>query len=144
SLTRDQIIGAYGVLLLAVVENLSIYYLLRHHPKLLLSGYLTTLSDGLLNIAMVWAGGGFNSPFYYILFTVTISAAMRYGYGPALGISFFYGGFDAVEHWLRQAPIDAPFIFRTGFLALTAVLAGYLREQTQRAEAALQERLRQA
>jgi len=40
-------------------------------PQLLANGYLTTLGDGLLDIAMVVVGGGFDSPFYFILFTVT-------------------------------------------------------------------------
>src|SRR5207245_6044406 len=43
-----------------------------------------------------------------------------------------------------QQPVGAPFIVRSLLLPLTTVLAGYLREQAQQAEAALQARLRQS
>ena len=51
---------------------------------------------------------------------------------------------DGVGHVLARQGFDAPFIFRSLLLPLTTVLAGYLREQAQQAEAALQERLRQS
>jgi signal transduction histidine kinase len=98
----------------------------------------------LLNIAMIHIGGGFNSPFYYLLFTVTISAAMRYGYGPSLATVLLVIGLDALENLPTNHALDAPFVFRSGFLLITAALAGYLRAQARRAEGALQERLRQA
>ncbi|MBV8087106.1 MAG: hypothetical protein JO247_20040 [Chloroflexi bacterium] len=136
--------AAYVVLLVAAVYNFAIQRLMPLHPIVFANGYLTTMGDTILNIAMVSVGGGFNSPFYFLLFTVAISAAMRYGYGPALLMALVFIGFDSGEHYATGASIDAPIVFRSGFLTLTAVLAGYLREQAQRAEMALQERLRQA
>jgi signal transduction histidine kinase len=95
----------------------------------------------LLNIAMVSVGGGFNSPFSYILFTVTISVAMRYGYGPAMAMTLLFVAGEGVEKILtRQAP-DAAFAFRSGFLVVTTILASYLRSLTVKAEVALHDRL---
>src|SRR5439155_24208587 len=113
-------------------------------PGLFTSGFITTAADALLSVGMVQVGGGFESPFYYVLYTVTISAAMRYGYGPSLALAFSIVGLDIAEHVGRVGALGAPFVFRYGFLVLTAVLAGYLREQARRAEGALQERLREA
>ncbi|MBV9119337.1 MAG: GHKL domain-containing protein, partial [Chloroflexi bacterium] len=143
-LPADRLRAAYVVLVVAAIYNLLIQWLMPRHPRLFASGYLTTMGDTVLNIAMVTVGGGFNSPFYFLLFTVAISAAMRYGYGPALLMALIFTGFDTFEHFEAGLTIDAPIVFRSGFLTLTAVLAGYLREQAYRAEMALQERLRQA
>ena len=43
-----------------------------------------------------------------------------------------------------QSIVSGPFLFRSGFLSITAILASYLWEQAHNAEAALEERLRQA
>jgi signal transduction histidine kinase len=143
-LPADRLRAASIVLVVAAVYNFAVQWLMPRYPRIFASGYLTTLGDTLLNIAMVTVGGGFNSPFYFLLFTVAISAAMRYGYSPALLMALIFIGFDTCEHLIFGQPIDAPIVFRSGFLTLTAVLAGYLREQLHRAERALQERLRQA
>jgi len=135
---------AYAVLVLAALYNVGIQTVMRRRPTLFANGYLTAVGDALLNIAMIQIGGGFNSPFYYLLFTVTISAAMRYGYGPALATVLIVVGLDALETMLMARTLDATFVFRSGFLIITAALAGYLRAQAQVAEGALQERLRQA
>jgi signal transduction histidine kinase len=113
-------------------------------PQWLANGYISTLGDALLDIAMVIVGGGFDSPFYFILFTVTLAAAMRYGYGPSLGVALLYVSADGIGYLAAQQPVGAPFVVRSLLLPLTTVLAGYLREQAQQAEAALQERLRQS
>jgi len=143
-LPGDRLQAAYVLLVVASIYNYLIQRMMPRFPRVFSDGYLTTLGDTVLNIAMVSIGGGFNSPFYFLLFTVAISAAMRYGYGPALLMALIFVGFDSAEHYWSGAPIDAPIVFRSGFLSLTAVLAGYLREQAHRAEMALQERLRQA
>ena len=143
-LPADRLLGAYAVLAFAVAYNLVVHWMIRNRPALIANGYVTTVTDGLLNVAIITVAGGFDSPLYYILYTVTIAAAMRYGYGPALGMAFMFVGFDAVEGLAYRDGIQAPFIFRSSFLCLTAILAGYLREQAVRAEAALHERLRQA
>ena len=81
--SRQTISAIYLVLLVAALYNLSIQRLITRRPELFINGYVTTFGDGLLNVVMVTVGGGFDSPLYYLLFTVTISAAMRYGYGPS-------------------------------------------------------------
>ncbi len=139
-----QLRGAYAVLLLATLYNIGVQGVMQRCPAFLTNGYLTAIGDGFLTIAMIHIGGGFNSPFYYLLFTVTISTAMRYGYGPALATVLIVVGLDALETAVTASTPDAAVIFRSGFLIITAALAGYLRAQTKAAEGALQERLRQA
>ncbi|HUX86106.1 MAG TPA: HAMP domain-containing sensor histidine kinase [Chloroflexota bacterium] len=142
--SHEQLLKAYLVILFAAVYNLGVHWAIQRHPTLIASGYVTTLLDGLLNIALIMVGGGFGSPIYYILYTVTISAAMRFGYGPAIAMVLLYVIPDAATSlWSRQF-VEAPFFFRSGFLFITAILAGYLREQAHRAESALHERLHQA
>jgi signal transduction histidine kinase len=143
-LPPTTLLAAYAVLGVAAVYNLTVQNLALRRPALLVSGYVTMIGDALLNVALVAVGGGFNSPFYYILYTVTISAAMRYGYGPALLMAMMYSSFDVLEAITAHYALGGPFFFRSGFLAITAILAGYLREQAQRAEGALELRLRQA
>jgi signal transduction histidine kinase len=144
NLGHDRLLAAYAVVAVAAIYNLSVQFLMPRRPQLLASGYLTTLGDGLLNLAMVVVGGGFDSPFYYLLFTVTIAAAMRYGYGPSLGVAMLYVAADGAGHLIERYAFDAPYVFRSLLLPLSTIMAGYLREQAQQAEAALQERLRQS
>ena len=141
--STEQTLTAYAVLVLAALYNAALQVLLPRRPGWFVGGYVTAVGDTLLNACMVGLAGGFDSNLYYLLFTVTISAAMRYGYGPALGTAAIFIAFDAAGQ-LRSGPLSGAFLFRSGFLLITAVLAGYLREQTRRAEAALQGRLEQA
>jgi signal transduction histidine kinase len=143
-LPLDRLLEAYAVLIVASVYNAGLQYVMPRRPQWLANGYISTLGDALLDIAMVIVGGGFDSPFYFILFTVTLAAAMRYGYGPSLGVALLYVSADGVGYLISQQPVGAPFVVRSLLLPLTTVLAGYLREQAQQAEAALQERLRQS
>jgi signal transduction histidine kinase len=140
----DRLLAAYLVLIVASVYNAGLQHLMPRRPQWLANGYISTLGDALLDIAMVIVGGGFDSPFYFILFTVTLAAAMRYGYGPSLGVALLYVSADGIGYLAAQQPVGAPFVVRSLLLPLTTVLAGYLREQAQQAEAALQERLRQS
>jgi signal transduction histidine kinase len=144
NLGTERLLLAYAVIAVAAIYNGSVQFLMPRRPQLLANGYLTTLGDGLLDIAMVVVGGGFDSPFYFILFTVTIAAAMRYGYGPSLGVAMLYVLADGAGHVIERQGPDGAYVFRSLLLPLTTVLAGYLREQAQQAEAALQERLRQS
>jgi signal transduction histidine kinase len=144
NLTVDRQWAAYALLFVATIYNLVIQRLMVRYAALFAKGYLTMLGDSLLVIAMVSVGGGFDSPFYYILFTVTIAAAMRYGYGPSVAMALLYIAFDGLERLVSVDSMNFSFALRSGFLGFTAVLASYLREQAERAEAALQERLRQA
>ncbi len=143
-LPTERLIAAYAVLFVASVYNAGLQRVMPRRPQWLANGYVSTIGDALLDIAMVIVGGGFDSPFYFILFTVTLAAAMRYGYGPSLGVALLYVSADGIGYLVSQQPIGGPFVFRSLLLPLTTVLAGYLREQAQQAEAALQERLRQS
>jgi signal transduction histidine kinase len=144
NLPLERLAAAYAVLIVASVYNAGLQYVMPRRPQWLANGYISTLGDALLDIAMVIVGGGFDSPFYFILFTVTLAAAMRYGYGPSLGVALLYVSADGIGYLISQQPVGAPFVVRSLLLPLTTVLAGYLREQAQQAEAALQERLRQS
>src|SRR6266852_5248912 len=77
NLPLNSLLAAYAILIFAIGYNVGVRWWMQRRPDLFASGYVTTVSDSLLNIAMVLVGGGFNSPFSYILFTVTISVAMR-------------------------------------------------------------------
>jgi signal transduction histidine kinase len=143
-LPTERLIAAYAVLFVASIYNAGLQHVMPRRPQWLANGYVSTLGDALLDIAMVIVGGGFDSPFYFILFTVTLAAAMRYGYGPSLGVALLYVSADGIGYMVSGEPIGGPFVFRSLLLPLTTVLAGYLREQAQQAEAALQERLRQS
>src|SRR6266571_2473752 len=143
-LPLERLVAAYLVLIVASMYNAGLQQILPRRPQWLANGYISTLGDALLDMAIVIVGGGFDSPFYFILFTVTLAAAMRYGYGPSLGVALLYVSADGIGYMVSQQPIGGPFVFRSLLLPLTTVLAGYLREQAQQAEAALQERLRQS
>ena len=87
----ERLVAAYAVLIVASIYNAGLQRVMPRRPQSLANGYLSTLGDGLLDVAMVIVGGGFDSPFYFILFTVTLAAAMRYGYGPSLGVALLAG-----------------------------------------------------
>jgi signal transduction histidine kinase len=133
--------AAYGIIVAALIYNVTVRWYMQRRADLFANGYLTTVCDALLNISMVLVGGGFDSPFSYLLFTVTISVAMRYGYGPALATTCLYTGSDFLEHMLFGSSPDAAFAFRSGFLCITTLLASYLRSLALKAEGALHDRL---
>src|SRR5437868_6469594 len=143
-LPLERLIAAYLVLIVASIYNAGLQQLMPRRPQWLANGYISTIGDALLDIAIIVVGGGFDSPFYFILFTVTLAAAMRYGYGPSLGVALLYVSADGIGYLAAQQPVGAAFVVRSLLLPLTTILAGYLREQAQQAEAALQERLRQS
>src|SRR5712691_5937184 len=141
NLPLDHLAAAYAILLFATAYNVVVRWWMQRRPDLFASGYVTTVCDSVLNIAMVSVGGGFSSPFSYILFTVTISVAMRYGCGPAMAMTLLFVAGEGMEKLLiKQAP-DAAFAFRSGFLVVTGILASYLRGLTVKAEVALHDRL---
>lgn len=147
NLTSGRLAAAYALLCFTALYNMTIQFLLRRRSTWLNNGYFTTIGDGILNIAMVIIGGGFGSPFYFILFTTSIAAAMRYGYGPTLLVVGIYVMLDALSSRLfstGNASATADLFFRSGFLVITALLAGYLREQARAAEAALAQELARA
>ena len=104
-LPASRLVAAYAILLAAVAYNVVVRWYMQRRPELFASGYITTVADSALNISMVLVGGGFDSPFSYILFTVTISVAMRYGYGPALAMTLLFIAADAGESILFRQPL---------------------------------------
>jgi diguanylate cyclase (GGDEF)-like protein len=141
-LQQDRLSAAYAVLAAAAGYNLFVQHMLPRHPGLFAGGYVTTLGDALLNVAMISLGGGFDTSFYLLLFTVTIASAMRYGYGPTAAVVACFVGSDMIEGLATTRSLDGAFLLRSGFLVLTGVLGSYLREQARQAQAALQEQLR--
>jgi signal transduction histidine kinase len=141
NLPTTRLVAACAILVAAAAYNVTVRWYMQRRPDLFANGYLTTVCDSLMNIAMVLVGGGFDAPISYILFTVTISVGMRYGYGPSLAMVLMLTGADAFEHLLVGKSADAAFNFRSGFLIITTLLASYLRSETVKAEMALHERL---
>src|SRR5438128_7267835 len=117
-LQQDRLFAAYGVLTAAAAYNLFVQNMLLRHPGLFVGGYLTTLGDGLLNVAMITLGGGFDTSFYLLLFTVTIAAAMRYGYGPTAAVVSCFIASDMIEGLAAGKSLEGAFLLRSGFLAL--------------------------
>jgi signal transduction histidine kinase len=146
NLPPDRMRAAYLILGLAGIYNAVIGRILRDRPHLLQSGYITTIGDGVLNVAMVGVGGGFDGPFYFLLFTMSIAAVMRYSYGPAIMVVGMYVGLDLMSGlvWRGAAMDSAAFLFRSAFLLITTLLAGFLRDQARAAEQALASQLHQA
>jgi signal transduction histidine kinase len=140
-LSPSRMSAAIAILATATAYNTAVRHFLPRHSNLFANGYLTTIADSFLATAMVLVGGGFDSSFAYILFTSSISVAIRYGYGPSLAMTALFVSCDVVEAALRGQPPDAPFAFRSGFLLITVLLASYLRRLIEHTERALQERL---
>jgi diguanylate cyclase (GGDEF)-like protein len=144
NLPAGRLVAAYGLLAVAACFNLFVQTSLHRRPDLLTNGYLTTSCDGLLNVGMISLAGGFDSPIYFVMYTVTVSAAMRYGYRPTVAVTAFFISCDLIESQLTGRAIGGPFLVRSGFLTLTGLLGSHLREQAWRAQAALKDQLARA
>ena len=130
----ERLVGAYVILLFGAAYNVTVRWYLQRQPALFANGYLTTAADTLLNISMVLVGGGFDTPLSNVLFTGTISVAMRYGYGPAMAMTLIFTISDVLEKFVIHEPLDADVAFRSGFLVITTLLASYLRSLTIKVE----------
>ncbi len=140
-LSPTRLVVACAILLAAVAYNIAIRLWLPRRPQWFASGYFTTVCDSLASIAMVLVGGGFANSIGYVLFTISISVAMRYGYGPSMAMTGLFIGCDLLESMAFGQTPDAPFALRSGFLLITAFLASYLRRLAEKAEKALHDRL---
>lgn len=143
-LPSDRALPAYGLLAIAGVYNFLIQVMVRRRPGLFTYGYLTTLCDGLLNVGMLTLAGGFESPIAFVTYTVTISAAMRYGYPPTIAVTVCFIACDLIEAAATGRTPGGSFVVRSGFLALTGILGSHLRHQAWRAQDALKEQLERA
>ncbi len=147
NLAPTRLIAAYTLLLVYLSFNILVHILLQRRSSWLKHGYITSVGDGLIISMMVLIGGGFASPFYILLFPTTVAAAMRFGYGPSLLVVAFYILLDGISIRLSGGTIPGDrgaFLFRSGYLTLTALLSSYLWEQARVAEAALAQQLNRA
>jgi diguanylate cyclase (GGDEF)-like protein len=135
---------AFGMLALAAAYNASLMHLLRRRYALVADGTLPTLGDGLLCATMVAIVGGFESPFYAILYAIVISAGMRLGFVRGMVLGSAIAAVDAVGKIAAAEALDAAYVVRSGVLFLTAFLTSYLYEEAQKNEATLAERLHQS
>jgi PAS domain S-box-containing protein len=128
--TRLEMCAVLGA---AALYNLVVRSLLRRRPELLRRGYATTAADSVLTIAALLLLGGFDSPYYPLLISVTVGAAVRHGGRVALVAALLYIGTDVAVALLFDPPLDGELVLRSGFLALPAFLAGYLRHEARAA-----------
>jgi len=115
-LQSDQLWQAYGVLVFAGLYNTALTVLLRRQHPLLRGGYVSTALDAIMNLAMINIAGGFETPFYFIIYTVTVAAAMRYGYGASTLMAALFVSCDALSHPLAGRALTDGFFLRSGFL----------------------------
>jgi|SRR5579864_1500252 len=140
-LPPERLAFGYALLVGAAIFNIVVQRTLPRRPYLFTSGYITAVGDALLTVAMLTIGGGFDTPLYFVLFTVTTASAMRFGYGPAAAAAVTVISVDLASHADFGVRAIGSSLIRSGFLVLTGLLASYLREQARRAEAALQTQL---
>ena len=134
-------VAAYGVLVVAALYNGIVQQQLRRRHFTQLVGVITALGDTFLNVAMLLVlGGGFDSPFSLFFFTVIVSIAMRFGYGPSSAAVLLFVLIHGTVDLQMGKSLDATFFFRSGVLLLSALLASFLVEQGRANEAALEAR----
>jgi diguanylate cyclase (GGDEF)-like protein len=141
--SKERTIAAYGILAVAFTWNLVLLRVLRHAPPKLVVG-LPTLADGLLCAAMIPLLGGFESPFYAVMYAVTVAAGMRLGFGRGMLLAAAISMIDGSSRLIQGDDLGAAFVVRSGVLVLTVILTSFLYDEAQKAEAALAERLHQS
>ena len=141
--SRERTIAAYCILGVALTWNLVLSRVLRNAPPKLVVG-LPTLADGLLCAAMIPLLGGFESPFYAVMYPVTVAAGMRLGFGRGMLLAAAISLIDGPSRLLQGDDLGPGFIVRSGVLVLTLILTSFLYDEAQKAEAALAERLHQS
>ncbi|MCA1646273.1 MAG: EAL domain-containing protein [Chloroflexi bacterium] len=135
--------AAYVVLVLAFGYNLILARVLRHAAPAMVVA-LPTLVDGLLCAVMIPLLGGFESPFYAVMYSVVVAAGMRAGFAPGMLLAGAIALIDGSSRWLQGDELGAAFIIRTGVLFMTVILTSFLYEEAQKAESVLEERLHQS
>jgi signal transduction histidine kinase len=143
-LPREQATNGFVVLAVASAYNLALMQGLTRRPSMFARSYTSMVGDGMLVSALVVVAGGFDTSFSFLTTTAAAASAMRYGPAPAMAIVVMFVGVDALEAWPQIQTLSASFAIRTTFLVFTALLVGSLGVEVRVAEAARQERLRQA
>ncbi|MFZ1753244.1 MAG: ATP-binding protein [Caldilineaceae bacterium] len=139
-----RIYAAYAILVIAAIYNFQVQRLIESESSRLDNGYITTIGDGILSISIILIGGGFSTSFNYVLYTTTMAAAMRYGWGPSMIVIGVYFLLDLITSLTGSAGLNGDFIIRSLFLLLMVLLASYLQDQARIAEAALARQLERA
>ncbi len=143
-LSPGRLTAAYTVLAIAALYNFGVQKLMENDSPRLDNGYITTIGDGILSISIILIGGGFSTSFNYVLYTTTMAAAMRYGWGPSLIVIGVYFLLDLSTTLTGSTGMNGDFIVRSLFLLLMVLLASYLQDQARIAEAALARQLERA
>src|SRR5438132_8639160 len=118
-------IAAYAVLGVAFAFSLTLARLIKQRRTGLLVGFVPTLVDGLLCAAMLPLVGGFDSPFYAVLYAVVVSAGMRLGFARGLLLAAAIAAVDLLWRIGGGSGADAAFTVRSGVLFMTVLLTSY-------------------
>ena len=139
-----SVAAAYSVLAVAFGFSLILVRLIKQRRSGLLVGFAPTLVDGLLCAAMLPLVGGFNSPFYAVVYAVVLSAGMRLGFGPANLLALAISAVDYAWCVSQGEGAGSAFVVRSGVLFMIVLLTSYLHDESQKSATALAERLHQA
>ena len=139
-----SMLAAYSVLAVAFGFSLVLVRLITQRRSGLLVGFAPTLVDGLLCAAMLPLVGGFDSPFYAILYAVVLSAGMRLGFGPANLLALAISAVDYTWRVSQGQGADSAFVVRSGVLFMIVLLTSYLHDEARKSAATLAERLHQS
>src|SRR5262249_41219045 len=135
----------YCVLLVATLYNLTLHELIRRRSAGFLVSTLPTVGDGMLCAAMLALVGGFDSPFYTVLYAVAVSGGMRMGFGRGIVLVAAVTLFEAIWRAATGATVaEAGLIVRAGMLFLIVLLTSFLFEESKKSEAELNARLHQS
>jgi diguanylate cyclase (GGDEF)-like protein len=143
-LPRAQTAAAFAVLAAAFAYTLVLQQLIRQHAPGVEDSTLPTLADGVLCAVMFPILGGFENPFYAVLYLVMISAGIRLGFVRAMLLACLIGAIDGFGEILAGDAFGAAYIVRTGTLVGTVLITSYLHEEASKTEAELAHRLLQS
>ena len=124
-LGANTMAAAYGVLALAFIYSLALLRLIKRRHSGVLVGFVPTLVDGLLCALMLPLVGGFDSPFYAVLYAVVVSAGMRLGFARGLLLAAAIAAVDLLWRIGGGSGADAAFTVRSGVLFMTVLLTSY-------------------
>jgi diguanylate cyclase (GGDEF)-like protein len=141
-LAQWRLLAAYAVLLAAFGYTLLLQRLIRQHTSSVEDGTLPTVGDVALCALMFPVLGGFDNPFYAVLYMVMVSAGIRLGLKRGLLLAATVGVMDGAGMLLSGGePVSTTFIIRVGVLLGTVFITSYLYEEASRVETELADRL---
>lgn len=144
----DRLAAVYAIIATASLYNLVFGHLIvRGRSSWSLKAYTYGLFDIVVGTVIVGVTGGPDSPFYLVYFLVIVHAAIRFGRWIALLSSALVALcyiFLTVLMAGGGTPNHGLILLRIGFVAITALFAGFLADRARAAEAALAHQLAQA